>query len=466
MIDSLRRFFESNTILVFLVYGQVFFTLGLAIALQSWRHTRLTLARSLRWLAAFGIIHGIHEWGAIIIPIQANYVSESIILLMLIFQVISLVVSFLFLFQFGVDLLRDRAQWLIYLPTAMLFLWSILFFIPNLWDGIWSITWHRTASIWARYLLGLPGGILAAVGLRYQAERQIKTLNLDSIYRTMQVAGLALGAYAILSGFIVPPGNFFPANWLNSEVILNMIGIPAPVLRSIAGFVIAVTVIRALEVFNVEIDWQMEEMQIEHSLMAERERIGRELHDGAIQQVYTAGLLIESMRGKSDQPELLQQRTERAIAATNEAIASLRAYMVGLRPHPESISLVDALREQAANPQINALLNVKLILDLPDSIAMTPVQTTRILTILREGLSNAARHSQAHQVIVHAQKAQNQFILSIKDDGLGFASDSNGHGFGLRDMRDQARILGGELQINSHTGDGVHLRLSIPMEIH
>jgi hypothetical protein len=73
MADFVREFFSLNQMVIYFVYGQVFFVLGLILALQSWRHTRLALARSLKWLAAFGIIHGLHEWGHVFIPLQAEY---------------------------------------------------------------------------------------------------------------------------------------------------------------------------------------------------------------------------------------------------------------------------------------------------------------------------------------------------------------------------------------------------------
>ncbi|KAA3661800.1 MAG: hypothetical protein DWQ04_15350 [Chloroflexi bacterium] len=463
MIETLRYFFESNTLLVFFVYGQVFFVLGLAIALQSWRHSRLELARSLRWLAAFGIVHGIHEWGTIFIPMQAA--SETVLFTLLhIFQVFTLAISFGFLFQFGVDLFRQHWSWLIYLPSIVVICWGIVFVVPNFFSGNWTTLWHTNASIWARYLIGFPAGLLSAFGLRYQAEKQIKPLNLSNIYRTLQVAGLALGGYAIVSGLIVPPGNFFPANFLNSEFLATTIGIPAPILRSLAGLIIAVTVIRALEVFNVEVDRQIEQMQFEQNVMAERERIGRDLHDGAMQKVYTAGLMIESMRNKATDNEQLMKRIDRAMIATNEAIAGLRDYMVGLRPNPSSESLVEALQQQTADPQINTLVSVKLILDLPQTMTLEPIQTTRVLAILREALANAARHSQARQVTVKAFQEKGNFVLTIIDDGCGFLHGKNGNGYGLRDMRDQARLLAGQLRIQSEPNQGTLITLVVPWE--
>lgn len=72
-------FFEANHDIFFFVYGLVFFELGLAIAFQSRTHSRLDLARSLNWLALFGIFHGLYEWGDIFIPIQSvNLASPSV----------------------------------------------------------------------------------------------------------------------------------------------------------------------------------------------------------------------------------------------------------------------------------------------------------------------------------------------------------------------------------------------------
>ncbi len=464
MIDLLRQFFELNATLVLFVYGQVFFVLGLAIALQSRRHSRLELARSLGWLAAFGITHGLHEWALIFIPIQAAYVNDAVISLLQALQAILLALSFGFLFQFGVELFRERWPRLIVLPLVVMVGWGLWFIMPGLALSGEFETWHRPASIWARYLIGFPGGLLAAFGLRYQAEQHIKPLNLTHIYRTLRVAGLALGAYAILGGLIVPAGDFFPANWLNDARLVNWLAIPAPVFRSLTGLVMAITIIRALEVFDLEIDRLIEQMESENSLMAERERIGRELHDGAIQQVYTAGLIVESARRKVADDTVVGQRLDRAMTAVNEAIASLRAYMGNLRAQPTTVSLVDGLRQQTADPRLTALMEVELTLDLPKPASLNPLRTTHVLVILNEALANAARHAQAHRVQVRATQAKGQFELTIADDGRGFISEPNGSGYGLRNMRDRARLLGGELTITSEPGQGTQVTLLTPWE--
>jgi signal transduction histidine kinase len=461
MNELLQEFFSRNTILVYFVYGLVFFLLGFAIALQSMRHTRLELARSLKWFAAFGILHGIHEWGAIIVPFQAMYMSDALMTLLLTFQVFSLVASFFCLFKFGVCLLNDRWPWLNYVPYIIVALWAVRFFVPVLLGDSWSISWQRAGSIWARYLIGFPGALLAAYGLYYQAKRQIKPLDLPHIYHMFQIAGIVLGVYAILTGLIVPPGNFFPANIINSANLVALVGIPAPVFRSLAGLVMALAVIRGLDIFDVEVDRQIEQMEIERNLMAQRERIGHELHDGAIQQVYTAGLIIESVRNKSEDP-VLDQRLDNAMSAMNEAIAGLRSYMSNLRSGTAPQSLVDGLREQANDPRLTVLMQVDLDLNLTEEDSMSPVRTNRVLSIMGEALANAARHAKAQRVAVKAGRQQNEFLLAIEDNGRGFKPDVNSYGYGLRDMRDHARLLGGELAIESKLGHGTRILLTAP----
>ena len=72
-------FFILNREIIYFVYGLAFFLLGFAIALQSRRYSRLDLARSLIRLSAFGITHGLFEWGDLFIPIQAKYLNPLVV---------------------------------------------------------------------------------------------------------------------------------------------------------------------------------------------------------------------------------------------------------------------------------------------------------------------------------------------------------------------------------------------------
>src|SRR5512140_449883 len=103
-------FFQQNRQIVYFVYGGAFFVLGLAISLQSRKHSQIGWARYLWLLAAFGFIHGAFEWGSVFIPIQQNYLSSDAIKTFHLLQLSLEAVSFLALFQFGAELIALRTK--------------------------------------------------------------------------------------------------------------------------------------------------------------------------------------------------------------------------------------------------------------------------------------------------------------------------------------------------------------------
>lgn len=463
-MDALGNFFDVNHELVLFGYGLVFFVMGLVIALQSRTRSRLTLARSLGWLSLFGLSHGFHEWGLLFIPFQTTYLNSTSLSIMQVFQTLLLGISFAALFQFGADLLRERWPWLVWVAPVLLAGWLVYLLLLAMPEGIGTGIWQLQASIWARYVLCLPGALLSAYGLRFQATRQILPLGLSSIYSTLRVAGVAFLFYGFFAGLVTPEGSFFPADTLNLSLFVRWLGIPVPFFRSLAGLAMAVTIIRAMEVFDLEVDQLIEEMEIEQSLLAERDRIGRELHDGAIQMVYSAGLILQSAKNKVDNGSIVGERIDRAINVLNEAIAGLRAYMSDLRDSPSTLSLIDGLSQQTSDPRLTTLLEVEFRHDVPEAAAMNPVRTAHVLAINNEALANVIRHSRAQHAVVELSNEPGKLRLTIRDDGKGFDQSNGKNGYGLRNMRDRARLLGGELNIDSQPGSGTTVVLTAPWE--
>lgn len=465
MLNFLREFLEINSTLVWFVYGLMFFILGLAITLRSRAHSRLELARQLVWLAAFGFLHGLNEWGDLFIPIQATYLPASTINFLYFLQSLILAGSFAVLFQFGAELLRDRMPALRFLPGLVSLGWLVWFLVAHINLQGDLLTHRDIASVWARYLIGFPGGLLSAVGLYHQVQKQIKPLHIKKIERPFLVASYALVAYAITGGLIVPSADFFPASWLNNATVTAALGINPPVIRSIIGLTLAVSIIRALEVFQIEVDRLIKQMQVERELMYERDRIGRELHDGAIQTIYTAGLLVETATRKLDTGSDLIQPLTRAGKAINEAITDLRSFIGGLRPPEQRQSLRHALAERAADSQLPSLVDIDWALNLPEDLSFQSARIPHVLGILNEALSNVIRHAGARHVRVFAERSDNHLELVIEDDGRGFDKQADARGFGLRNMQDRARLLDGSLQIRSETGAGTKIVLSAPWDL-
>jgi signal transduction histidine kinase len=312
----LTELFETNRIIVLTVYGQVFFVLGLAIALQSLKRSTLALARPLPWLAAFGIVHGFHEWGYLFIPIQTGWLPLPATEALLILQLIIKGASFAFLLQFGVELLAAITRQPILprlrlLPAAAFLAWigatlavsaAMPGYVPNAeaWLPEGSITDAlrqvgaplAVGDVLARWMLALPGSVLSAWGL-FASAVAVREVARPFVVIALRAAAAAFAVYAVVGGVIGLPAPFPPASVLNGGTLLDVIGVPIEVLRSATGLVIAVSIILALDLFEQETDRALAEARRRELLSRERERIGRDLHDGIIQSIYAAGLHLD-----------------------------------------------------------------------------------------------------------------------------------------------------------------------------
>ncbi len=465
MIEFLRHLISVNAIIFQFIYGLAFFVLGLAIALQSRHSSQLDLARHLTWLSAFGFVHAFNEWGDLFIPLQAAYLSPQFIASLQEFHLVLLGVSFACLFEFGVALLEPlkHPARLHGTVTALLAVWFFVTFFP-LHSGMQDHqAWYNAGNALARYFLGLPGGLLAAYALRKHTMERILPMNVPHIVRAMQAAGISLAVYAVAAGVLVPPVGFFPGNWLNSDTFAQALVATPAMLRSLIGLLIAVFTIRAMEIFDVETARQIEAIEEQQLLSAERERIGRELHDGALQKVYTAGLLLQSAKKLAATDSPLEGRLATAVGVLDDAIADLRENLGELHgPSASPVPLVQALRALAVDPRFGSLVKIGLEIDLADSERCTAERGGHILAIVQEALANAVRHAQARNVWIRAHRADHRLRLVVEDDGAGMPEQAH-EGHGLRNMRDRAALLHGNLEIR-RLPRGTSIVLDIPWE--
>ncbi len=374
-------------------------------------------------------------------------------------------VSFACLFEFGVMLLQPSAPqlWLHGLPAGLLATWFFVTFFPlqRLIDDLQ--VWYNTGNALARYFLGLPAGLLAAYALRKHTFQRILPMNVPHIVRAMRTAGISLAVYALAAGLLVPPVSFFPGNWLNADAFSRWFIITPPIVRSLIGLVIAISTIRAMEIFNVETARQIEAIEEQQLLLDERERIGRELHDGALQKVYTAGLLVRSAQKLTEAESPLEGRLATAVGVLDDAIVDLRRNLGELHTSkPRAVILAQALRDLAADPRFGSLAKVELELDLPPSDGFTPERSAHILAIVQEALANAVRHAQARHIWIRARRVDRRMVLSIQDDGTGIPPEPQ-EGHGSRNMRDRAALLQGRLEIRP-LDKGTAVVLNIPWE--
>jgi len=463
---SLNEFFTLNRDIIFFIYGLGFFILGFAIILQSQTSSRLELARSLRWLAAFGITHALNEWGDLFIPIQTNYLSVAVVRLLFILQIILLAVSFACLFEFGVSMLNsvNRLRWLRGFPSVLLAGWVFVIFFVILPFEPDLKAWHHIANALARYFIGFPGGLLAAYGLRMYTIRRIQPLNVPGIFRNLRIAGVSLGIYAVLGGLIPPPVNFFPGNILNTHTFEQLVGVPPILFRTLISIVIVAAIIRSLEVFDLETQRTIEKLEQLQIISAEHERLARELHDGAIQKVYTAGLLVESASRLTKPETELGTRLERAVIVLNDAIVDLRRNLTELH-HPNVLQstepISDLFLKFGQDPYYNSLVNISVDLKVSEEKMLSTARTDHVRAIVNDALANVVRHARARNVKIQVSDLGERLKIAIMDDGVGLPPNVQA-GYGLRNMRDRSRLLNGEINFSASSNKGTTIILEIP----
>ncbi len=255
----LKAFFAQNFILVYFFYGLAFFVMGLAILLESRRSSQFHLARAMRSLAGFGIIHGLHEWFEMFQLLEAAGATNIPgWLLSELIRLTHLVTSFALLIVFGVQLIfanreipgRGRRHAYV-AAVALLGVWGASSYLTARYSGGHAANPIDVADILARYTLGMPGALLAgwAILLEQQTFRQRQ---MPQFGRAFLWAAGALLVYGLIGQLFPRPSFFFPANVLNSESFWAFTGVPVQLFRALAAVAMAFAFIRALHVFEVE----------------------------------------------------------------------------------------------------------------------------------------------------------------------------------------------------------------------
>ena len=205
------------------------------------------------------------------------------------------------------------------------------------------------------------------------------------------------------------------------------------------------------------------------AIVEERERIGRDLHDGIIQSIYAVGLSLEDVPDlMSDEPEEARQRVERAIDSLDQSIRDIRNFIFGLRPELlEQAGLIGGLLALADEFRVNSLVDVDIDTSAIDETDIPPEHTADLLAIAREALSNIARHSKATRGNVLVEARDEIVRISVSDNGVGFYPDQpRGPGHqGLINMRARVAAIGGRINVESVPGAGARIIVESPRRI-
>jgi two-component system sensor histidine kinase UhpB len=192
----------------------------------------------------------------------------------------------------------------------------------------------------------------------------------------------------------------------------------------------------------------------------ERRRLARDLHD-EVNQALTAILLrLEALSHPA--PELEEELSELK-RLVNQAMNELLQLARQLRPtalddHGLLPAMASQVRRFAAQTGIRADLNTS-----GEGSELQPDEEIAIYRIAQEALANVARHAGARSVEVDLRSGEEGGVqLTVRDDGRGFETGRPTGGLGLGGMAERARLVGGELTIESRPGAGTELCLRVP----
>ncbi len=178
--------------------------------------------------------------------------------------------------------------------------------------------------------------------------------------------------------------------------------------------------------------------------MKEREALARDLHDGIIQSVYAAGLLVETAKLEMDRnPEESNSLLEEARKQLNQLISDVRSFIAGLVPKRLSNTTLAENIEFLALPLRRAGIEVSIHVDKALQEGVSEEQRIHLVMILKELMSNATRHSDAKKIRVEIYLENGALMIKVHDHGPGFNNlpeDSNGSG--LKNIQERADILG------------------------
>lgn len=333
--------------------------------------------------------------------------------------------------------------------------------IYTLFKVMWSFRRHQGSSP-GHVLLGIDiaiciflvlstGGIYSPF-LLYTLSPVLTAALFLSGRVTFSVAGISI-AYVIGSHLANP---FFATRLSLSELSYFMVYMMAVSLSAVLPYVINANLRQRLQT---------------ESMLSERKRISREIHDGFAQTLtmlrWRVQLLQRHLAGSRVELGEVRELEKLAKKAQYDAREALEL----LHDNSQNGRLLPRLKDFLERLKQDTSINVSLDTEAGEVRLDTAVEI-ELLRICQEALTNVRKHSEAHNVQVRLRAVNNHLQVSIVDDGRGFdiLTDSQGSpatsGYGLAVMRERAESIGGTFRVISAPGQGTEVQVEVPCNTH
>jgi signal transduction histidine kinase len=209
---------------------------------------------------------------------------------------------------------------------------------------------------------------------------------------------------------------------------------------------------------------RLHERSRELSIVEERNRIARELHDAVAQKLFSLRLTADAaatLLERDPARAAVELATLRGLAAG--AVDELRGIVIGLRP----VDLAGDGLDLALRKQVELLDRVHepLVRYASRTVPRLPAaREEAVYRVAQEALHNALRHARPRHVDVRLAGRDGGVVLEVSDDGVGFdpAAEAAARRLGLASMRERARSAGGRLAVTSRPSAGTTVRLEVP----
>jgi signal transduction histidine kinase len=237
------------------------------------------------------------------------------------------------------------------------------------------------------------------------------------------------------------------------------------------------TVVRQLEIARKESEELLAELQIAHrqlqaytgqaeelAVIAERNRLARNLHDSVSQTVFSMTLTAEAARILFDRDaSRAAAELDKLQALAKSALTEMRSLVFELRPTAVTEQgLIPALRHHIVTLERQHGLVVALQIE--GEPHLTDLEAQRLFRVIQEALNNVVKHARTDSARVTLQFEDGRVLARIEDEGQGFAPEaieSEGQGIGLSTMRERVEMMGGTLGIDSSPGAGTRVTVEL-----
>jgi signal transduction histidine kinase len=202
------------------------------------------------------------------------------------------------------------------------------------------------------------------------------------------------------------------------------------------------------------------------AVLEERDRIGMDLHDGIIQDIYGVGLMLDHARlDIHSDPNRSAGQIQTAINGLNRTIRDIRSYILDLKPRElGEENLLDGLKRLVMEYKVNTLADAVLKGQAKELANLPQKHALALFLICQEALANIAKHAHAKRVDLNVWTSPERVMLEIQDNGLGFDVEKSSQtlGHGLSNMHTRAKNVGGDLEITSVLHEGTSIFAWVP----